>query len=250
MAIFTADEREQLRSELVFAAENDGNLCGAAHLGSMVASRLDRWSDIDLALGLAPNADYAQVVGEWTERIYERHGAVGHVDVMSGSTVYRVFLLANTLQVDISFWRAEDFAARGPRFLLIFGEAGEPRHAPSPDPTSIAGMAWLYALHVRSCLARGRPLQAELMLSGMRNSTNELTCLRYGVNHFQGRGLDDLPVSEQESAARNVPQSVQPHHLRAALRSTMSTLLKEIEHIDGDLASRLSGPLNDIVTSS
>ena len=250
VAVFTTDEREQLRTQLVVAAQNDGDLCGAAHLGSMAgATTLDRWSDIDLALGLRPNAEYAAVVGKWTERMYDRHGAVAHVDVMSGATLYRVFLLGNTLQVDISFWRADDFAARGPRFRLIFGEAGEPRQGDPPDRSAIAGMAWLYALHVRSSLARGRPLQAEFMLAGMRNSTNELTCLRYGVNHFQGRGLDDLPPSARESAAANIPKSAEPRELRDAFGRTMRTLLNEIEHFDGALASRLWGPLDDIVAS-
>jgi len=82
MPIFTADERERLRGELVSAAQNDPNLCGAAHIGSAASSRLDRWSDIDLALCLATAASHEQVVAEWTDRLYSHHSAAGHVDVM------------------------------------------------------------------------------------------------------------------------------------------------------------------------
>jgi hypothetical protein len=244
--IFTADERERLRAELVSAAKKDPYLCGAAHTGSAASSRLDRWSDIDLVLCLAPAASHEQVVAEWTDRLYHL-GAAAQVDVMHGATLYRVFLLKNTLQVDISFWRAQDFGAIGPNFRLIFGEANPPRPAPQPNPHALIGMAWLYALHVRSSLERGRVLQAEYMLSGMRNHVSELICLRCGVIAAQGRGLDDLPVAERDTAAASLPQSLEPSELKRAFQRAMQALLEELGHVDRELEARLSGPLRNIV---
>ena len=243
--IFTPDEREELRQQLVSAAQNDPNLCGAAHTGSGAASRLDRWSDIDLALSLKPDASQEQVIREWTDRLYQ-HGAVAHVDVMRGTTLFRVFLLRNTLQVDIAFWREEDFAPIGPNFRLIFGESKLLRPSPPQSPQSLIGMAWLYALHVRSSLARGRILQAEYMLSGMRNHVLELACLRCRVIVQQGRGLDDLPEPERVNAAACVPHSLESTELKRAFQHTMRSLLKEVEFVDRDLGDRLSGPLYDI----
>ena len=124
MAIFTPEERERLRGVLTSAAQSDSNLCGAAQTGSRASSSLDRWSDIDLALCLKPDTSLERVLAEWTEALYRHHSAVAHVDVMRGSTLLRVFLLENTLQVDIAFWRAENFAATRPNFQLIFGQAG------------------------------------------------------------------------------------------------------------------------------
>ncbi len=246
MAIFTADERERLRDELVSAAQSDPNLCGAAHTGSAAAARLDRWSDIDLALCLAPGASHEGVVAEWTGRLYRDHGAVAHVDVSRGATLYRVFLLRNTLQVDISFWPRGDFGAFGPNFRLVFGEANPPQPAPQPEAHALIGMAWLYALHLRSSLERGRVLQAEYMLSGMRSQIGELTCLRCGVLAMQGRGLDDLPAVERDAAAASVPRSLEPTELERAFRNAMQVLLKEIRHVDPELEARLSGPLKDM----
>ncbi len=247
MPLFTPDDRERLRGELVSAAQDDPNLCGAAHLGSGASYRLDRWSDIDLALRLAPAASHEQVVAAWTDRLYHHYAAVAHVDVMHGATLYRVFLLKNTLQVDVSFWRAEDFAPIGPNFRLIFGEAQPSLPVPQPDPLALIGMAWLYALHVRSSLERGRVLQAEYMLSGMRNHIGELTCLRCGVIAAQGRGLDDLPVAERSTAAACHPQSLELSELKRAFQNAMRALLEELRHVDAELEGRLSGPLLDIV---
>lgn len=244
--IFTPEERERLRAELVSAARNDSNIAGAAHTGSAATSRLDRWSDVDLALCLKPGTSQDQVVTEWTERLYERYGAVAHLDVMRGATLFRVFLLKNTLQVDIAFWSAEEFGAIGPNFQLIFGEAKPPRPSPEPDVQALIGMAWLYALHVRSSLARGRWLQAEYMLIGMRNHVFELTCLRCGVVAQQGRGLDDLPASERETAAACLPQSLASAALRRAFQNTMDVLVNEIRHANAELELRAGGVLREI----
>jgi hypothetical protein len=245
--IFTIEQRELLRTEFVAAAEHDRNLCGAAHTGSAASGRLDRWSDIDLALCLKPTASHDQVVAEWTDRLYGSHEAVAHVDVMRGATLFRVFLLKNTLQVDIAFWAADDFAAIGPNFKLIFGDAKPPRPSEQPDPQSLIGMAWLYALHVRSSLARGRTLQAEYMLSGMRNHVFELTCLRCGTIAHQGRGLDDLPTAERANAAACLPESLEPAKLQRAFQNTMQALLQEIRHADPELEARLSSALNAMI---
>ena len=48
--MFTIEQRELLRDELVAAAKGDNRITGAALTGSAAAGREDEWSDIDLAL--------------------------------------------------------------------------------------------------------------------------------------------------------------------------------------------------------
>ena len=98
--MFTAEERERLRDELVSAARADVRISAAALLGSSALGREDRWSDIDIALCLATDADRTPAIADWTERMYGEHAAVHHLDVTRGETLYRVFLLSSTLQVD------------------------------------------------------------------------------------------------------------------------------------------------------
>ena len=117
---------------------------------------VDRWSDIDLGLGLAAGAELTHVIEDWTRAMYAAHGAVAHVDLRADTALYRAFLLASTLQVDLSFWPAGTLAPMGEAFRLAFGGAGAPRPAPVPTATDFLGMAWLHALHVRSATARGR----------------------------------------------------------------------------------------------
>ena len=247
--VFTSQQREQIRTELVAAAKADARIAAAAHFGSAALGLEDRWSDIDLGLCLAKDAQWDQVLMDWTARLYREHRAVANYDVRFGNILYRVFLLDNTLQIDLSFWPATELRPVGPKFSRIFGAVGEPTSAPVPDSKDLIGMAWLYALHVRSSIARSRPLQAEYMLSGMRDNVVALMCKRQGVAAVQGRGLDDLPEEQKARAAESLARSLEPAELNRAFRVTMGALLEELRRADSEFTPRLEGPLKRIVSS-
>ena len=138
--MFTPEERDQLRDELIAVALADGRMTSAALTDSTVLGAEDRWSDIDLALGVAAGADPPQVVADWTDRMYRDHGAVYHVDVIWGDALFRVFLLASTLQVDLAFWPQAKFGAIVLTFRLLFGTARERAGPPAPTAAGLIGM--------------------------------------------------------------------------------------------------------------
>jgi predicted nucleotidyltransferase len=72
--MFTPEERDRLRAALVSVAQADARITGAALTGSAALGAEDRWSDIDLALGLAADADLSHVIADWTELMYQEHG--------------------------------------------------------------------------------------------------------------------------------------------------------------------------------
>jgi len=194
--MFTPQERTRLRDALVARARADERVTGAALTGSASRDAEDRWSDIDLALGVAAGADFGRVMADWTAAMYRQHGALDHLDVRSGAATYRVFLLASTLQVDIAFAPEDDFGPTAPTFRLLFGRVGDRVPAAAAGRgAELIGMAWLYALHARSSLARGRVWQAEYMISGVRDHVLALACVRHGVPAVQGRGMDQLPAA-------------------------------------------------------
>jgi predicted nucleotidyltransferase len=244
--VFTTVERQRLRDRLVSAAHSDARVTGAAITGSAAVGREDQWSDIDLALCLSADADHDRVVDDWTGRMYADHAAVHHLDVHRDATLYRVFLLASTLQVDIAFWPAAEFGAIAPTFRLVFGTANERPAGPAPSAAELIGLAWLHALHARSSIARGRVWQSEYMISGVRDNVLALACLRHGTPARQGRGMDSLPPQATAVLAGALVRSLDLAELRRAFAVTTEALLAEVEHVDPGLSARLAGPLREL----
>ncbi len=64
---FTVEARTQLKARLLEFANHDPRLSGAAVTGSAAAGREDRWSDIDLAFGVADPALVGAVLSDFSD---------------------------------------------------------------------------------------------------------------------------------------------------------------------------------------
>lgn len=240
---FAPEERARLRSDLLERAAIDLRLSGAAITGSAAAGTEDQWSDIDLAFGISKSDELPNVVADWTAYMYERHLSLHHLDVRSGTWLYRVFLLPNTLQVDLAFVAATDFRPLAPSFRLMFGEANESGYVPPAQAGDIIGLAWLFALHARSCIARGRLWQAEYMISGIRDNALALSCARHGLPSVHGRGMDLLPIAAASKFEGALVRNLDPAELSRAFRVSVQALLDEIRKADEGLADKLQTTL-------
>ncbi len=241
--MFTPEERARLRSELLDYAAGDARIGGAAITGSAAAGHEDRWSDIDLAFAVAEPAGVPDVLADWTAYLYGRHLAVHHVDIQSGAWIYRAFLLTSTLQVDLAFVPAGEFRALAPSFRLMFGTAHEPRPAATARATDLIGLAWLYAAHARSSMARRKLWQAEYMISGIRDHALALACLRHGLPTAHGRGIDQLPAAVTAPWEASLVRQLDLAELSRAFQAAISGLLSEVRRADVQTAERLEEPL-------
>jgi hypothetical protein len=248
--LFTPEERERLRTAIIAEVCADPRVTGAAITGSASLGKEDRWSDIDLAFGVRTAEEIPGLLRDCTERMFAAHGAVHHVDVQAGAWIYRVFLLRSSLQVDLAFAPASEFGARAPSFKLVHGVAAPAAYRPPPQAEFLVGMAWLYALHVRPSIARGRYWQAEYMLSAARDHALALACLRHGLPTGDARGFDSLPADVRDAFRRGLAGSLDPADLVAAFRAVMDALAAEIEHADSALAERLRDPLRELLAST
>jgi hypothetical protein len=245
--VYSPEDRERLRSEILAEASRDPRLTGGAVTGSAALDNEDRWSDIDLAFGVGDPALIGEVLADWTERMYQEHDAQHHMDVTAGAWTYRVFLLRSTLQVDLAFAPTAEFGARAPSFRLRFGTAAERPHTPPPTAESLIGYAWLYALHARSSIARRKLWQAEYMVSAMRDQVLALACLRHGLPPREGRGLDRLPQEVTRPLESALVQRLEADELRRAFRGAVDGLVTEVRHVDRALGERLEPVLGELL---
>ncbi len=245
--MFTATSREQVRDWLTDLAREDERVTAAALLGSGADSATDRWSDIDLALRLVPGADVAQVADSWTDLIGARLDPVARTDLWRHGGLYRVFLLPDTLQLDLSFWPDDKFGAYGPSFRLVFGEANDVAWPPRSEPNSVLALGWLHALHARSSIARGRGWQAVYMIDGVRDHAVQLVCLRHDVPVHEGRGVDRLPAAITAGLVPTLPHGVDRAELTRAFAAAAELLAAEAAYVDPDNAVRIRQTLVELV---
>ncbi len=184
--MFTAEERNRLRTQLLERGGSDGRIAGVAITGSAAAAREDVWSDIDLA-----------------------------------------------------FVVETEFRAMGPECKLVSGSARTAMPVAGPATGYLIGFGWLYALHARSSIARGKLWQAEYMISGMRDTALSLACVRHGLPASLGRGLDGLPGDVSGAFADSLVRGIDAAELARAYVAAVRVLMVEIRLVDAGVAARL-----------
>jgi hypothetical protein len=159
---------------------------------------------------------------------------------------YRVFLLLDALQFDLSMTPAAQFRPAGPRFRLLFGEtaAGDAEAPKPPVAGDLFGWGVIYALHARACIERGRVWQAEHYVGAVRDHALSLACLRQGLPAVQARGYDDLTADTFARFDDAHVGAVEPDALRRALAASVLALVREgaearLRHAD-TVAQRLA----------
>lgn len=236
--MFSVEERELVRRQLLHMAETDPAVVAAAITGSHATDDGDRWSDIDLAVATRDPLD--TVMNRWTQQIYQDFAAVHHWDLPSGTTIYRVFLLPRCLEVDIAFSPAAEFGPRGPSWLLVFGQpVTPPQAAASTGYDDVAGLAWHRALHARISIERGRYWQAEHWIGALRTQTIALACRRLGHPTGYAKGAHLLPADITRPLETTLVRSMDDPELRRALAHTATAFTAELARTHPPLAARL-----------
>jgi hypothetical protein len=214
--VFTVEQRDALRERVLRLAEEDGRVVAGAVVGSLAVGGGDRFSDVDLTFGIADHVPVTEVLDDWTAALTGELGAVQLADLERGPATYRVFLLPDALQLDLSMTPAARFRPAGPRFRLLFGEtaAGDPGAPPPagelfiPTPPvagDLFGWGVIYALHARACIERRRVWQAEHYVGAVRDHALSLACLHQGLPAVQARGYDDFPLRPWPGSGKPTP---------------------------------------------
>jgi hypothetical protein len=213
--VYTVQERDRVRDHVLELARNDSRVVAGAEVGSLALGGGDHWSDLDLTFGVAGGFALTDVLDDWARDLSSRFDAVHLFDLVADPAIYRVFLLPDYLQLDVSVSPASQFRSTSPRFKLLFGEANKPNYRGPPPRGETLGWAVLYARHARACIERNQWWQAEYAI----------TNLRYHAMAFDGA----------------LVRSFERDELIRALNAGIKALLRECEvaNKDGRILERL-----------
>jgi hypothetical protein len=232
--VFTVHDRDRLRNHVLELARNDPRVVAGAEVGSLALGGGDRWSDLDLTFGVTDEVALSEVLDDWTRDLSARFDAVRLLDLVVDPAIYRVFLLPDYLQLDVSVSPASQFRSTSPRFKLLFGDSNEPNYRRPPPRTETLGWAVVWARHARVCIERSQWWQAEYAIAHLRYHAMELACLRLDLPAYYGKGFDRLPVEMRKAFEEGIVRSLEPDELIRAVGAGIATLVKECEVADDD----------------
>ena len=133
--MFTVEQRDALRERVLRLAEEDDRVEAGAAVGSLAVDEGDRFSDLDLTFAVTDYVAVADVLDEWTTTLVDELGAV-QLDLERDPTIYRVFLLPDALQFDLSLTPATRFRPGGPRLWSPCRREVTTRFHPTLSPVS------------------------------------------------------------------------------------------------------------------
>jgi len=240
------EQRDLVRAHVLRRADADPRIVAAAVIGSLAVGTGDRWSDLDFTFGVAGGTSVAEVMDDWTRELVEAFDAVPLLDLARGDLIYRVFILADWLQVDLSF-APESVRQTGPAFRLLFGahQADFSSHQSAPH---LFALAALYARHAMVGIARGQWWHAEYCIGCVRDHALTLACLHRGLPTGDGKGFDQLPQEVRDSSVPALVRSLERDELLRALSGAVSVLLREADDTD-ETFSNIRGQLSELAVA-
>lgn len=244
--MFTIGDRDRVRDRVLDMASSDPRIVAGAVVGSQAHDEGDRWSDVDLMFAVADDVPVGEVLESWTETVVREFGAVHLFDLPSGPIIYRVFLLPDSLELDLSFTPASQFGPSGPKVRLVFGEVVEQPDEPPTPAEELFGYAVHHTRHARVAIERGRYWLAEYWISAIRDHALHLACRRRGLDGWYGRDFDRLPAEVLNPSNDALVRSLEPAELRRALRSAVEALLGESAEA-GEMVEQVQEQLRELV---
>src|SRR5438034_4860949 len=76
--LLSPEDWERVHGRLLELAREDHRIVSAALTGSAAADAEDRWSDVDVFLGVAEGIDIEAVLADWSELLYWELGVLQH----------------------------------------------------------------------------------------------------------------------------------------------------------------------------
>jgi hypothetical protein len=257
--VFTVEQRDALRESVLTLAERDRRVVAGAAVGSLAIGGGDHLSDLDLTFAVADDVPVVEVLDDWTRTLCDELAAVSLVDLEREQTIYRVFLLPDALQFDLSLTPASRFSPAGPRFRLLFGDTAMGVPDVSRPPVAgdlfirtpsvardIFGWGVIYALHARACIERRRVWQAEHYVGAVRDHALSLACLRRQLPAVHARGYDDLPAETLAGFDGTHVDSLEPERLLSACSAATRALLREAKEANVPTADTVAQRLAEL----
>ena len=255
---YTPEERQQILDALLDALKGDGCITGVLVVGSAAVGFQDDYSDIDLSVVMATEADVEPVFRDWDGKIQALFPVVTRFETHYGPNSFLYgFLLDSLLELDIGFLCLNNLVARRPYWQIVFDRSGQIQTIMEASlvskPTTLKSARcqqslesiWHYIMHCAICLRREQNWRAVYYLDMVRQQTIELAGLRLGLETKNYRQVDQFPADLLLSWQQSLPSDLSPGKIMRALQTAVQCFFDEAAIWE----RRSGGRLTDLLQS-
>lgn len=253
---YTPEERRQVLSKLLHALEGDGRITGVLLVGSGAVGFKDNYSDIDLSVVMAAEADVEPVFRDWDDKIQTLFPVVTRFETHYGPNSFLYgFLLDNFLELDIGFVCLNNLVAKRPDWQIAFDRSGQIQSIMEARPVSkpttavperyqqIVESIWHYIMHSAICLRREQNWRAVYYLDMVRQQTIELAGLRLGLETKNYRQVDQFPADLLLFWQQSLLSDLSPGKIMRALQTATQCFFDEATIWERQSGDTSTGPL-------
>lgn len=254
--MYTPEERQAVLDRLLAELAKDARIAGVLIVGSGAVGFKDALSDLDIVVVVTDEDGVKTTWSEWRERIAGLFPTVGYFESIRGPNIFlHGFLLANFLEIDISFQHFNDLVARRAHWRVAFDRSDrietilrtswDNRRPPDPQETYLKYLSsiWYYVSVVTKCVQRGQVWRAIYELETIRTRAVELAGLRLGVEAQDYHDADRLPPEVLTTFEAALVRTVEPGEVRRALRAAVACFFREARALDAQFGLDAVGDL-------
>lgn len=258
MRLFTPKYRQRVLERLIAHFQSDARIAGVLIVGSAAVGFDDGYSDIDLCVVVANEAERSAVFKDWGKRLHNLFFVLHHLDVVKGEKgLLHVFLLEGFLEVDLGFESLETLTARRTRWRVAYDHSGtleellrtsweksqkNRNHLIRNQYKNRLDAVWHYIMHAVVAVQRNLPWKAIAEIEELRRQVIELRGLRENLETKRYRYVDRLSPEFLKTLHQTFvsPQSSSAD-IMTAVRHLSHCFFEEARALDATLSIEYAG---------
>jgi len=213
MKLFTVDERELIKTQIIQVAEKNANILSAVLVGSGAIGFTDDISDLDFYLITDSEENIFEAMKYMKEHIEKYNNPILAKQI--DERKLQVYLLQNYLEVDIGYSSINEANSDKENFKVIFDKTGKvnqlmnetlQKYKEKIINTDIrdkfmenAGSIWHFLFHAANAIKRKQYWRCIADMELARNIIIEIKGYRYSLETKRGRDVDKFPQTELEN---------------------------------------------------
>lgn len=246
MRLFTCDDRERIKNELIELFSEFKEVISVILVGSASIGFTDEISDLDFCIVVENNSNIGNLIRVVNEKIKDKYPVMDLLEVPQRGL--SVCILYNFLEIDIGFTTIDNLTARRGRWMVVYDSTNKTdevmrqsweinkNNKGKTGPidaraqyVSIAEDIWHYLFHAIAGIKREKYWRVIGEMDIARNMLIELLGYKYSLETKRFRDVDEFPPEVKSILERTFAVNLNQKDLIKCLHALINAIYTELD---------------------